>query len=92
MITGKTKNGFKFSYDERILKDWRFVKAIAETQNDDEIKKLQGATALAELLLGETGTARLAEFIASKNDGFVPIDAMMLEITAILESSKNIKN
>lgn len=92
MITGKTENGFEFSYDERILKDWRFVNAIAETQSASEVKKLQGITALTALLLGEQGNERLTEFVAARNDGFAPVDAVMAEITAILESSKDLKN
>lgn len=42
MVEGKTKSGFKYKIDERIQSDWRLVKAIADSQNENPGTKLQG--------------------------------------------------
>ena len=35
MIEGKTKDGFEFKIDERILDDWRLVETIALARIDE---------------------------------------------------------
>lgn len=92
MITGKTPSGFKFSFDERILKDWRFANALADMQSSDDTQKLLGATAINKLLLGEDGSAKLVEHIQKKNDGFCPVDKVMLELKAIITANDATKN
>lgn len=92
MITGKTKSGFEFSYDKRILTDWRFITAISDSQSKDDSKKISGVTNMVELLLGADGMESLSAHIASVNDGYVPIEAVMEEIKEILNNSKETKN
>ena len=91
-MKGKTKSGFKFDFDERILNDWRFVKAIAKADNtSNPSAMLAGTVELVSLIFGDKEDA-LMEHIASKNDGYVPQDAIKDEIIDIIEQGKDLKN
>lgn len=91
-MTGKTKSGFKFKVDERMLSDWRFTIAVAKTQAGTDLQKLEGVKEMIDLLLGEKGHQDLISHIAKANEGFVPADAIMAEVTEIMEYSKTAKN
>lgn len=91
MIEGKTKNGFKYKIDERLLDDWRLIRYIAASESTDPSEQLKGASNLVTLLLGDQEPA-LMEFIAKKNDGFVPAMLVTDMITEILTSVKELKN
>lgn len=90
MIKGKTKSGFQFEYDERILTDWRFVSAVAKTTADNEVQKMLGITEIANLLVVDMGA--LIEHLKKDNDGFAPSEKVMLELTEIMNASKTAKN
>ena len=91
MIDGKTKNGFKYKIDERVLDDWRLLKNIALSESDDQSEKIRGASNLVSLLLGDQEPAMM-DFIAKKNNGFVPSEKVIEMITDILTSVKELKN
>lgn len=85
----KTTSGFKFEIDERIKKDWDFLEAVADLQenpsNFSNIKKL------FTMLIGEKGFDDLKEHIKSQNDGFCPVDTLTKELIEIIQSDNNIK-
>ena len=92
MIEGTTKSGFKFKYDDRILNDYELLEAIGEF--DASSTKFQQVAALKRVLdylLGENKDA-LMRHIASKNDGFKPLDIVQAEILEIIQASDKIKN
>ena len=92
MVEGKTKSGFNYKYDERILNDYGLLEAIGDF--DASSQKIEQVTALKRIidyLLGENREAFL-EHIAKKNDGFRPLDVMQAEILEIINSSQQIKN
>jgi hypothetical protein len=91
MINGKTKSGFKFSIDERVMDDWRLLKSIALSESSDPSEQIKGASNLVTLLLGDQEPAMM-EFIAKKNKGFVPATAVTEMVTEILTSVKELKN
>ena len=91
-MKGKTKSGFKFDIDERVLTDWRFTIAVAKTQGEDTLQKLAGANEMVELLLGAEGHQALIAHVAAANDGYVPSDVFMEEVTEIMQSSAKTKN
>lgn len=91
MIEGKTKNGFKFSIDERIIDDWRLLKYIAQSESKDPSEQIRGASNLVTLLLGDQEPAMM-EFIAKKNKGFVPSSAVTDMVAEILTTVKDLKN
>lgn len=91
MIEGKTKSGFKFKIDERIQSDWRLVKAIADSQNENSGIKLQGTVNMIKLVLGDQEEL-LMQHIKKKNDGFIPMEIMNAEITEIIQAIPKAKN
>ena len=88
MVKGKLKNGFDFKTDERVLGDWRFVKLIADTEKGDMATKVVSTAKLVEMVLGEEGENNLVEYIANKNDGFVPQEEMYTAVIEIIETMK----
>lgn len=91
MVEGKTKSGFKFKIDERLMDDWRLLKYIALAESSDPSEQLRGASSLVTLLLGDQEPAMI-EFIAKKNKGYVPATAVTEIITEILTTVKDLKN
>lgn len=91
MIQGKTKTGFKFEIDERILDDWRLLSSIALSESNDPSDQIRGAHELVSLVLGAK-EKDLLDFIAKKNDGFVPANKVTEVITEILTEVKELKN
>lgn len=91
MIEGKTKSGFKFAIDERILSDWRLVDAIGMSESDDASEQIRGVRNLMKLILGDQADA-LKKHIADKNEGFVPSKQVTDLITEIITTAKEIKN
>ena len=88
MITGTTSQGFKFKVNEKMLNDWKFVKAIRRSESDDNGERLLGVTDIIFMLLGEEQSDKLAEHIAKKNNGIAPVDAMYKAVTEILNICK----
>lgn len=86
-MQGKTRSGYEFNIDDRILKDWRFVAALTKCQKrSDQFEGLEGIQEMMSLLLGD----KIGEFldhIKSKNDGYCPADVIMLELQDIFESA-----
>ena len=92
MVEGKTKSGFNYKYDERILNDYGLLEAIGDF--DASSQKIEQVTALKRIidyLLGDNREAFL-EHIAKQNDGFRPLDVMQAEILEIINSSQQVKN
>lgn len=91
MIEGKTKSGFKFSVDERIINDWDLVDAIGLSESDDASEVIRGLREIARLVLGNQVDA-LKKHIAKTNDGFHPSDVMASELAEIITITKELKN
>lgn len=88
MITGTTSQGFKFKVNEKLLNDWRFVKAIRRSESDDQGERLLGVTDIIYMLLGEEQSDKLAEHIAEQNNGIAPVDSMYKAVIEILNICK----
>lgn len=91
MIEGKTKSGFKYKVDERIKTDWRLVKAIADSQNDDMNVKLKAVVEMIQLVLGDNEELFM-QHIMKKNEGFIPMEKVNAEISEIIQSIPDSKN
>ncbi len=85
-MQGKTKTGFEFDIDDRILTDWRFTMALTRCQNGRGIDQLAGAQDMVSLMLGEDGLDRMMKHISANNEGYVPAEAVMAEVQDIFES------
>ena len=88
MITGRTSQGFDFIVDPRILKEWKFVKAIKRSESSDDGQRLLGMVDLITMLLGEEQEEKLTEFIVERNDGFASVDNMYAAVVEILTICK----
>lgn len=88
MVKGKTKSGFSFKADERVLKDWRFVDAISETESSNPLIQFKAAKQIVRLLLGDEGYQNMIQFIEKNNDGFVPQETVASEVAEIITIMK----
>ena len=87
-----TKSGFKFELDERILDDWRVVKAMGRADNsEDPEEMLAGTIELVSMIFGKD-EQRLMEHIMKHNDGYVPMKAMKEELVSTFTRAKSLKN
>ena len=87
MIKGKTKTGFEYELNEKVLNNYELVENIAEIEENP-----LAITTIVKQLLGKDGTKRLKEHIRDEN-GIVTTDKMMKEIVDIFQNSgKETKN
>lgn len=87
-----TRSGFKFELDERIIDDWRVVKAMTKADNTDNPEDmLRGSTELVALIFGKDED-RLVRHIMEHNDGYAPVDALKDELLSVFTRVKALKN
>lgn len=79
----KTKSGFKCEVNERKLKDWRFVRALAKCESEDQLVMLDGISFIVPFLFGKDGEERLMTHL--EKDGIVESDAVFAELKDVLE-------
>lgn len=91
-MVGKTKSGFEYNCNEKILSDWRFIVAASKAQGGTLSEQLAGAVEMVQLILGPEGYGKLMEHISDQNDGIVPVEAVMSEVTEIINAHKETKN
>lgn len=84
MITGKTQTGFEFSIDERRLKNYELVEALAELENNPLL-----LTKIVKLLLGDDAE-KLKDHVRD-DSGFVDTEKMNVEIADIFNIVKELK-
>ena len=92
MTKGRTESGYEYEYDERIMNDWRFAKALVGTKSKDKGEQLVSIMKIGDLLLGEDGMERLTQHIQEQNDGFAPLNVVDTTIAEIMRAAKNTKN
>lgn len=90
-ITGKTKTGYAFSYDDRILTDWEYASALALTQSGTDMEKMAASIKVVEILVGSENMEKLISHVKKQNDGFAPVEKIVAEFTDML-AEKNAKN
>ncbi len=93
-MKGTTSSGFEYEINEAIVKDWRFTKAIALADSEDETDKLRGYTKLVQLLLGRDGEKKLEKHVMTE-DGMVPLESIngeVLEMMHALRQNPESKN
>lgn len=87
-----TKSGFKCEINERVLDDWRFVRAIAKSTSDDANDKLRGAIDIVTLIMGDNEEA-FYKYLSSKDpDGIVSESAVTDDLVSIIDQIKALKN
>ena len=88
MLKGKTKSGFEFQVDEKLLDDMELLEAFAEAMNDQYM-----FPKVLKRFLGEDQKIKLYDHMRTKK-GNVPIEKTMDEFIEIMdiikgEQSKN---
>lgn len=91
MLKGKTKSGFSYNIDERKLKDFRMVKAIADVESPDAGIQIRGMVDLANWLLGDRVEA-LEDHVRKNNEGFASVELVYAEVFEIINSQNKLKN
>lgn len=82
----KTKSGFEFELSDERLNNYELLEAISEIEVDPA-----AMPKVLKLLLGKEDTKRLKDHIRTE-DGFVPVDKLMVEITEMFQSRNETKN
>lgn len=86
MITGKTKSGIKFSINENVKKDTRFIQYATEMQSGDEMEQTQAFFDLMKMMFGgRKGLIAFQEEVAKKHDGICDTEILTKEFTEIIE-------
>lgn len=80
----KTKEGFSCEVNEDKVKDWRFVKGLADCASKNENQVLKGVTFVVPFLLGEDGEEKLMDFLTEK-EGFPKTDSIITVFKEIME-------
>lgn len=93
MVSGRTKSGYEFEVDERLLNDWDVCEQLTRAQSEDRTERMSGFFKLGEMILGEK-LKKLKKHL--KVDGIVPVDKMAWELTEIIsivaDKSREVKN
>lgn len=85
VITGKTKTGFEYEIDKKILNDYELLEEIDNIGKNPVI-----IIRLLKRLLKEEQLEKLKEHIRNK-EGIVPIDKMEKELIDIFDGINEIK-
>lgn len=80
----KTKSGFVCDVDPERAKDWRFCKALAQCDSEDESTMIKGITFVVPFLLGDEGEQKLIEHLSNEKK-IAPVDKVISEFKNILE-------
>lgn len=91
MIEGKTKTGFKYKFDERVLEDWKLIDLVTNYDAVGKLEKVKIVPDLVNMLLGNGGFDKLEKHVRSKNEGFCSVTNLQNELFEILQS-KELKN
>lgn len=85
MIAGKTKSGFEYSIDERIVKSYRYVRAAAKLYKGNKAEKFIAYDEIGTLLLGDK-VEDLIKHLEGLNGGYAPFETVVIEINEIIEA------
>ena len=91
-ITGKTKSGYVFEYDERVLTDWEYVSLLSVTQNGTDMEKIAASTKVVELLVGKDKMPGLLDHIRKAHDGYASVEDVVAEFTEMISAKNSTKN
>lgn len=91
MVKGKTKSGFKFSYDEQALNDMEFLDALVEAQTGDNLAQLKAQSYMVVKLLGQEQRSKLYDHVRTA-EGRVPIEAVEIELADMMAAAEEGKN
>lgn len=93
MVKGKTKSGIKFQINEAIKNDARLLYLLVQIRRDDVPAEDKGKFVfdMLTLIFGADGVMPFMNAVADKHNGVCSTEAMIQELTEILDSI-NAKN
>ena len=89
MVKGKTKSGIKYSMDERIKDDARFLYYLTRAQADDVdlTEKSKAIMDMLKLIFGtDEGVIQFMDAVAAVNDGVCNVEKMLAELLEIFDA------
>lgn len=85
MVKGKTIDGFKYSIDEGVLKDFMFLRALNLCQSSDPGEALEGTIKIVSVIFNDDNKERaFYEFLKARNGGRVPTDVLSNNVRSII--------
>lgn len=84
MLKGKTKTGFQYEFDEKILKNYELVELLAEVDDDPLV-----LPKIFKMLLGDR-VEELKDHVRDA-DGVVDIEKMLTEFQDIFATQAELK-
>lgn len=84
MLKGKTKTGFQYEFDEKILKNYELVELLAEVDDDPLV-----LPKIFKMLLGDR-VEELKDHVRD-SDGVVDIEKMLTEFQDIFSTQVELK-
>lgn len=95
MVKGKTVDGFKFSIDEEVLKDFMFLRALNMAQSKDASEALDGTIKIVSCIFNDDVKEKeFYEFLKAKHNGRVPVQVLSENVRSMilkLREDKDIK-
>jgi hypothetical protein len=86
MIKGKTKSGFEFEIQKKMLDNYELVENLSELESSPLL-----LPKIVVQILGKKQSEDLKDFLRSE-DGIVPVTKMEKEVTEILNYREEVKN
>lgn len=83
MQKGKTKSGFEYEFNEDLINDMEVIDALAEIANNENILAV---STVVKKLLSDEERKRLYDHVMLE-DGRVPVDALMEELSEMMSGS-----
>lgn len=91
MVEGKTRSGYKFKIDERVITTWQFVEACKKMASKDLNEQISGAVDYIDTVLRDLKPSVIAH-LEKKNDGFCSTEDLINETADIVNAIKESKN
>lgn len=83
MIDGKTRTGFEYSFNERVVRDARFIEKLSSLTKDD----LSALSFVMNRLLGEEQKEKLYDHVAENDpDGIADVTKVNDELEDIIKA------
>lgn len=93
-MKGKTKSGIKYTIDERVKDDARFLYYLAKMQNktEDEMSRVNAVMDMMKLIFGsDEGVIQFMNAVAECHEGVCDMGTMITELTEMFDGM-NAKN
>ena len=85
MVKGKTVDGFKFSIDEEVLKDFMFLRYLNMCQSKNTEEALDGTIKIVSCIFNDDDKEReFYEFLKAKHNGRVPVNVLSENLRSII--------